>query len=113
MQLKGFLKRALPFFLTFSLGLVAASFFVTVAAPNFNFKKRNHRYCREYRENNRLRTENESLRRNNESLKRQLEENELKTIQTFELDVPPPPPPAPRVRPNNKMVDPTAPTVIR
>lgn len=97
MQLKGFLKRTLPFFLTFALGLLVASFFVTIAAPNFNFKKRNHR-CREFRENNRLRMENESLRQNNESLKRQLEDNQVETIPAFELDFPPPPPapPAPR-----------------
>ncbi|HEY0048058.1 MAG TPA: hypothetical protein VGB68_02150 [Pyrinomonadaceae bacterium] len=111
MQLKGFLKRALPFFLTFSVGLLVASLFVTIAAPNFNFKKRNHR-CREYRENYRLRMENQSLRQNNESLKRQLEDSELKTIPAFDLDVPPPPPP-PRVKPNVKLVDPTSPGIIR
>lgn len=105
MQLKGFLKRALPFFLTFSVGLLVASFFVAVAAPSFNFKKRNHR-CREYRENTRLRMENENLRRDNESLKRQLADSELKSIPAFEVDelmTPPPPPlppPAPRIRPN-------------
>jgi hypothetical protein len=111
MQLKGFLKRALPFLLTFSLGLLVASFFVTIAAPSFNFKKRNHR-CREYRENYRLRMENESLRRSNDSLKRQLEVDELKTIRAFDLDVPPPPPP-PKVKPNVKMVDPTLPAIVR
>jgi hypothetical protein len=110
MQLRGFLKRTLPFLLTFSLGLLVASFFVSVAAPSFNFKKRNHR-CREYRENNRLRTENQSLRMDNESLRRQLKENDLKTIPAFELDVPPPPPPAPPKM--KKMVDPTAPAIIR
>lgn len=118
MQLKGFLKRALPFFLTFSLGLLVASFFVSIAAPRFNFQRRNHR-CRDYRENSRLRMENQNLRQDNESLRRQLEENELKTITTFELDVPPPPPPRldnpkppPPMRPN-KLVDPTAPAIIR
>lgn len=114
MQIKGFLKRALPFFLTFSLGLVVASFFVTVAAPNFNFKKRNHRYCREYRENNRLRTENQSLRRDNESLRRQLQENEM-----IELNVPPPPPAPPatlptfKAEPNARPVAPRTPAMLR
>jgi hypothetical protein len=113
MQLKGFLKRALPFLLTFSVGLLVASFFVAVAAPNLNFKKRNHR-CREYKENTRLRMENESLRRDNESLKRQLADDELKSLPAFDMDVPPPPPPpAPRMRQNGKLSDPTAPTVIR
>ena len=109
MQLKGFLKRALPFFLTFSLGLLVASFFVSIAAPGFNFKRRGHR-CREYRENSRLRMENQNLRMDNESLRRQLEENELKTVPAFDLDVPPPPPP--KMKPG-KMVDPTHPAIIR
>jgi hypothetical protein len=111
MQLKGFLKRVLPFFLTFSLGLLVASFFVSVAAPSFNFKKRNHR-CREYRENSRLQMENQSLREDNEALRRELRENDLKTVPAFELDVPPPPPPPMKVKPN-KMVDPTAPAIVR
>lgn len=116
MQLKGFLKRALPFLLTFSVGLLVASFFVAVAAPNFNFKKRGHR-CREYRENTRLRMENESLRRDNESLRRQqqLADIELKSAPAFDFDVPPPPPapPAPRMKPNGKLSAPTAPYEIR
>ncbi|MDQ3800937.1 MAG: hypothetical protein M3384_16060 [Acidobacteriota bacterium] len=102
--------------LTFSVGLLVASFFVAVAAPSFNFKKRNHR-CREYRENTRLRMENESLRRDNESLKRRSADNELKSPQALDMDdvpAPPPlPPPAPRGRPNGKFSDPTAPAVIR
>jgi hypothetical protein len=116
MQLKGFLKRALPFFLTFSFGLLVASFFVTIAAPNFNFKKRNHR-CREYKENYRLRMENQSLRQNNESLKRQLADNELKTIPDFYLDVPPPMPPATlpslKVKPNARVDVPTGLPTVR
>lgn len=116
MQLKGFLKRALPFFLTFSVGLLVASFFVSIAAPNFNFKKRNHR-CREYRENTRLRTEIDNLRRDNEALRR-LAEKEVKTVYVkpdfdSDVDVPPPPPPAPKYKSAVKLADPTAPTVIR
>jgi uncharacterized protein YlxW (UPF0749 family) len=102
MQLKGFFKRAVPFFLTFSLGLLVASFFVTIAAPRFNFKNRNHR-CREYRENYRLRMENKSLRQDNESLKRQLEDNQMKTSRDFDADdfvAPLPPPPPPLMKPN-------------
>lgn len=122
MQLKGFLKRALPFLLTFAVGLAVASLFVSVAAPNFNFKKqRNHR-CREFRENSRLRTELDNLRRDNESLKRQLAdaENEVKTIYIkpdfdSDIDVPPPPPPptAPKYKSGVKMADPTIPAIIR
>lgn len=99
MQLKGLLKRVVPFFLTFALGLLVASFFVTVAAPSFNFKARKHR-CREYRENYRLRMENERLRESNEALRRQLAESEIKTVYvkpSFDADLVPPPPPMPRV----------------
>ena len=118
MQLKGFLKRALPFFLTFSVGLLVASLFVTVAAPNFNFKKRGHR-CREYRENSRLRTEIDNLRRDNELLRQQVvdADNGVKTIYIrpdFDSDVlPPPPPPAPKYKPGVKLPDPIAPATIR
>ena len=122
MQLRGFLKRVLPFFLTFSLGLLVASFFVSIAAPSFNFQKRNHR-CREYRENQRLRTENDSLRRDNNSLRRQMAdaENEVKTIYIkpdFDSDAPstlpvPPPPPAPKYKSGVKTVDRNAPVTVR
>jgi hypothetical protein len=121
MQLKGFLKRALPFLLTFAVGLAVASLFVNVAAPNFNFKKRNHR-CREFRENSRLRTEMDNLRRDNESLRRQLAdaENEVRTIYIkpdFDSDIdvplPPPPPVAPKYKSGVKMADPTIPAIIR
>jgi hypothetical protein len=99
MQLKGFLKRVGPFFLTFALGLLVASFFVAVGAPNFNKFRRNgdgHR-CRHYKENYRLRMENESLRQDNESLRRRLTETEIKTVYIkpdfdSDLAVPPPPP---------------------
>ena len=65
---KGFVKRIVPFFLTFAVGLFIASFFVTIAAPSFQFKsrnwKRNHRqYDRQMElENQRLRDENLRLR---------------------------------------------------
>lgn len=98
MQLMGFFKRVVPFFLTFALGLLVASFFVTVAAPNFNFKARKHR-CREYRENYRLRVENERLRETNDALRRQMADAEVKTVFRPALDtelVPPPPPMPPR-----------------
>lgn len=68
---KGFFKRLVPFFLTFAAGLFITSFFVTIAAPSFQFKnrnwKRNHRqYDRQMElENQRLREEN--LRLKNEA----------------------------------------------
>ena len=66
---QGFIKRVLPFFLTFAVGLFIASFFVTIAAPSFQFKNRNWRknhrqYDRQIEsENQRLRDENFRLRK--------------------------------------------------
>jgi len=65
---KGFVKRIVPFFLTFAAGLFIASFFVTIAAPSFQMPshgwRRNHRqYDRQMElENQRLRDENLRLR---------------------------------------------------
>ncbi len=39
MQLIAILKRAIPFALTFGAGLFIASFFVSIAAPSFEFEK--------------------------------------------------------------------------
>jgi hypothetical protein len=61
------LKRAIPFILTFILGLAIASIFVSVK-PNFNFKRgdrhRNHRQIVSELEleNDQLRIENQRLR---------------------------------------------------
>ncbi len=65
---KGFVKRIVPFFLTFAVGLFIASFFVTVVAPSLKIPnrgwRRNHRqYDRQMElENQRLRDENLRLR---------------------------------------------------
>ena len=40
---KGFTKRVLPFFLTFAVGLLIASFFVSIAVPSFQFPNRSSR----------------------------------------------------------------------
>ncbi len=86
---KGFIKRILPFFLTFAFGLLIASFFVSIAAPNFNFKKRGFNHHREY--DRRLEFENRQLRDENNRLKQQLIEKENQNL-SEDLDVPPPPP---------------------
>lgn len=68
-------KRFAPFLLTFALGLLIASFFVSVAAPNFSNFKRGKRH-----QNQQLKIENERLQnRINylESRNAQLENNEL------------------------------------
>src|SRR5688500_6567882 len=97
MLYKGVLKRVLPFFLTFAAGLFIASFFVSIASPSFNFRRRSHKY----REMHRLRMENQDLRRSTSALRRQLEEarRNAETTPTADFDFyvpPPPPPPAPR-----------------
>jgi len=68
---KGFFKRVVPFFLTFAAGLFIASFFVSVAAPTFQFKNRgwrgNHRQYDRQRE-----AEIQQLREENRRLKNAL-----------------------------------------
>lgn len=78
MEFMGVLKRFLPFVFTFAAGLFVASFFVTVASPNFDFdtnrSARVYRECRrvkfEYRD---LRSENQRLARENEILRMKLQ----------------------------------------
>jgi len=84
---KGFFKRVAPFFLTFSLGLFIASFFVTIAAPSFQFKRGFNRH-REY--HRKLEFENQRLREENSLLKRQVADKRNSDLEMI-LDVPPPP----------------------
>lgn len=93
MFIKGFLKRFAPFFITLTLGLFVASFFVNVALPNIR-PVRGWRSHREYHrrmefENYRLREENSQLRR--EAAQRDAQPN-LHVIEDFNDLVPPPPP---------------------
>ena len=106
----GIFKRIVPFFLTFAAGLFIASFFVTIASPNFNFRRGSHKH----REMQRLRSENEELKRNacelrkqNEQLRKSALESEIEPtldFPAFESDAPPPPPP-PRKAPRNPRFD--------
>jgi hypothetical protein len=92
---KGFIKRSIPFFLTLSLGLFIASFFITVAAPSFNFKNRGwHRQQKAQK----LKTQNQWLRDENLRLRKQLEERDRREVMkyAFEYDSEMPPPPAPK-----------------
>jgi cell shape-determining protein MreC len=99
---KGFLKRILPFFLTFAFGLLIASFFVSIT-PNFKFQKRGWSRHQQYHQ--RLESENQRLRDENNLLKRKLleEQNvmepllEIRKIETVS-ELPPPPPPVKTVR---------------
>ena len=102
---KSFTKRVLPFFLTFAVGLFIASFFVSVAAPNFQFPNRGSRKkMREY--NQQLKIENERLREENQRLMNQSNDLENVTIQDLKYTIPPAPPmpPAPPAPPTLKNV---------
>lgn len=90
--MKVFIKRFAPFLLTFAVGLVVASFFVTVAAPSFQFNRSG-----KYKKFRYLKNENERLRRENDRLQRELAEREaINTEYEFRLDVPPMPPMPPK-----------------
>ena len=88
---RGFIKRFLPFLLTFAAGLFIASFFVNIAAPFSGFSRgeRRNGYIRMLRmENQRLQDRVEEL----EQVKTVTPCTEA--IEPWE-DVPPPAPPAP------------------
>ncbi len=101
---KGFLKKVVPFFLTFAVGLFIASLFVSVAAPSFSFKKRGWGKHREHQRQ--IKSENRELRLENSRLEQKIRELEQQKDlkQTFEwddmnIDVPPPMlPPIPRAK---------------
>ena len=103
---QGFIKRVVPFFLTFAVGLFIASFFVTIAAPTFQFTnrswKRNHRQYDRQRE-----LDIQRLREENMRLKNQLSDKNSENVDFQELkySVPPPPPmpPAPPAPPAVRM----------
>ncbi len=84
---KNFVSRIVPFLITFSLGLLIASFFVPIV-PKFSFK--NHNGRRGMGKYYRLQNENYRLEQENKELRDRLRMSE------FNVDVPPPPPPAPK-----------------
>lgn len=101
---KGFLKRIIPFFLTFTAGLLIASIFVPLSFQNWKMPNRS---SHKHREIQRLRTELTESRRENSELKNEIKE--LKQNVHTEFDVyegvppvaieaphPPAPPRAPR-----------------
>jgi hypothetical protein len=94
MNFVSIIKRAAPFVLTLTVGLFIASFFVTVAAPNFSFPKRNWKNKhREY--DRRIEFENRQLREENSRLKNRLNEVEKRDwVLDAEInDIPAPPQP--------------------
>lgn len=101
MSVLAILKRVAPFILTFAAGLFIASFFVTIAAPNFNGFKRNPS---KYREFKRMKGDIEELRREKSRLKEEIQQLRterrviIETVDPFadvdihEVPAPPPPP---------------------
>ena len=91
MNFLSLIKRVAPFVLTFAVGLFIASFFVTVAAPNFQFKRGFSKH-REY--HRRIESENRKLREENIRLKNQMAEMEKRdwVLGTVEVPMAPPPP---------------------
>lgn len=79
------MKRVLPFFLTFAVGLFIASFFVTVAAPTFQFNKRNWR--NNHRQYDRQReAEIQRLREENMRLRKEAQQRYDNVSATFKMD---------------------------
>ncbi|HVE56376.1 MAG TPA: hypothetical protein VNB22_06065 [Pyrinomonadaceae bacterium] len=90
MKFISLVNRVAPFFLTFAVGLFIASFFVTVAAPNFQFRRGFNRHRQMDRQ---MQMENQQLREENNRLKNRLAEAEKRDwVLESDLDVPPPPP---------------------
>ncbi len=104
----GLLKRIIPFVLTFSAGLVLASFFVSVALPSMSDwrGKRRDRHCREHKQ---LRRDSHDLRQKyrdevekNIELRRQIADsdvllqNAVPPVVVTEAPHPPPPPRKPK-----------------
>lgn len=96
-----FFKRILPFILTLTIGLVVASFFVSLTFPRPNFRLGSERRSHVH-ECKQLKQEVRELRRENRKLKRKLEK---RSFNVSELDrlVPPVPPAPPRPMKEMKM----------
>ncbi len=90
---KGFAKRILPFLLTFAVGLFIASFFVSIAAPSFQFPNRGSK--RRHLEMDRQRDlEIQTLRDENFRLKNQLPDRDKENADYQNLIYAPSAPPS-------------------
>ena len=100
----GLFKRFVPFVLTFAAGLFVASFFVSIALPEGNWRNRR---SNKFQEMQRLRVENENLRQEmmrlkmeNDDLKRNAQEwapdSVLPLVPPVDFDEHHPPPPPPK-----------------
>jgi len=92
MNFMSLVKRVAPFALTFAVGLFIASFFVTVAAPSFQFKRGGFKRHREYDRQREMRIK--ELQAENERLQKRLTELEKRDwVLSENLDLPAPPAP--------------------
>ncbi len=91
-------KRVIPFFLTFAAGLLIASIFVPITAPNFRSaerggKWRHHKECKRDKES--LRRENSRLREELNQLRRDKANIEFRTLEygvpEIRIEAPAPP----------------------
>ena len=99
-------KRIIPFFLTFAAGLLIASIFVPIGAPNFRNSDRSGKYrfrseCKRERES--LRRENDRLRQELDQMRQDLEDAKSSDLKLtlppeIRIEVPAPPPPPRAVR---------------
>lgn len=97
---KGFLKRMLPFFATFAVGIFIASFFVNIGGPSYRMRgKRFHEMQRLRIENEeqrneilRLRDELENQRGNWGGAHRMYHEEWMNQGPEFPVETPPAPP---------------------
>lgn len=88
MNFVSIIKRVAPFVLTFAVGLFIASFFVTVAAPNFKFNRGVNKHRQYHR---RIESENQRLREENLRLKNRVSEMERRDwVLEPEINVAPP-----------------------
>ena len=105
---RGFIRRMLPFFATFAVGLFIASFFVSIGPPRFRGGgwERHRRFEQMRIENEELRNENMRLRNELESrdwapseiptVKRENWKNRGPEFPVIDAPLAPVPPPAPR-----------------
>lgn len=89
----GIVKRFLPFFATFVIGVLVASFFVSVGFSRFEGRGWRHRKGNHHKSMHR---ENERLRRENLELRQQLEQLRME-VPPVENTMPMESVPAPRI----------------
>ncbi|MBA2620175.1 MAG: hypothetical protein H0U87_03130 [Acidobacteria bacterium] len=73
---KNFIKRIVPFFLAFAVGLFIASFFITIAAPTFRFSLGGERFRRHQEYHRMMKSEIRQLREDKARLEKQLADKE-------------------------------------